>query len=329
MNSDEIGIVVIGRNEGQRLVDCLLSLKSSPNKIVYVDSGSTDRSTAMAASLGAYVVRLDERRPFTAARARNEGLTALKELSPDARYVQFVDGDCEVDGGWIATAAAFLQKHSDVAIVCGRRRERFPDKSIYNALADIEWDTPCGETSSCGGDSMARIDVLGSVGGFCPKLMAGEEPELCARLRQKAWKIWRLDTEMTRHDINLVRFSQWWRRVVRSGYGYAQISTLTRCAPSQLYRAEANRAIFWGGVLPAALVGAVMVHPVGLALGLIYPLQVIRLAFRRGPDMRMSWYYAAFIVIAKFAEFEGVLKFHWYYALGNSFRRIDYKGGEA
>src|SRR6185437_14029394 len=227
MNSDEIGIVVIGRNEGQRLVSCLQSLRSSPHKVVYVDLGSTDGSASVAAELGAYVVHLDPTRPFTAARARNEGVASLNEISPDIKFVQFVDGDCDVDRGWIDTATVFLQSHPDVAVVCGRRRERFPDKSIFIALADIEWNTPCGEAASCGGDSMMRVDAFDTVGGFSPKLIAGEEPELCARLRERAWKIWRLDADMTRHDINLTRFSQWWRRIVRSGYGYAELSRLT------------------------------------------------------------------------------------------------------
>ena len=238
MNSDEIGVVVIGRNEGQRLVDCLLSLKSSPYKLIYVDSGSTDGSTSVAAGLGAYVVHLDSARPFTAARARNEGFAALKKTNPNIQFVQFVDGDCKVDGEWIGVATAFLQRQPDVAVVCGRRRERFPRKSIYNALADIEWDTPCGQTSSCGGDSLVRADAFDSVGGFRPELMAGEEPEFCARLRRVGWKIWRLDAEMTQHDINLTRFGQWWRRIVRSGYGYAEISRLTRHTPFRLYKRD-------------------------------------------------------------------------------------------
>jgi len=328
MNSDEIGIVVIGRNEGQRLVSCLQSLRSSPHKLVYVDSGSTDGSTSVAAELGAYVVHLDAARPFTAARARNEGVAALKEISPDTKFVQFVDGDCEVDRGWIDIATVFLQNHPNVAVVCGRRRERFPDKSIFIALADIEWNTPCGEAASCGGDSMVRMDAFDIVGGFSPRLIAGEEPELCARLRERAWKIWRLDAEMTRHDINLTRFSQWWRRIVRSGYGYAELSRLTRRAQFPLYRAESTSAVLWGSPLPAALARAVLIHPFALALVLIY-LRVIRIACRRGPNTRMAWYYATFIVIAKFAELEGILKFYSARASGLSFRRIDYKGSKA
>jgi hypothetical protein len=43
----EFGVVVIGRNEGQRLITCLGSV-STAAKVVYVDSGSTDGSVQAA-----------------------------------------------------------------------------------------------------------------------------------------------------------------------------------------------------------------------------------------------------------------------------------------
>ena len=64
--------------------------------IVYVDSGSNDGSVQRARHLGADVIELDMRVPFTAARARNVGFRRLREISPDIEYVQFVDGDCEL-----------------------------------------------------------------------------------------------------------------------------------------------------------------------------------------------------------------------------------------
>jgi len=127
MISNELGIVVIGRNEGARLVNCLNSVKRQTNaEVIYVDSGSTDDSPAAAVHLGTKVVNLDISRPFSAARARNEGFAALVELNPNVRFVQFVDGDCELVSGWLEAALEFLARRNDVAVVCGRRRERHP-----------------------------------------------------------------------------------------------------------------------------------------------------------------------------------------------------------
>src|SRR5882762_4098126 len=163
-----LGIVVIGRNEGERLRACLASVTRLAGLVVYADSGSTDGSTETARNLGVVVVALDMSIPFTAGRARNEGFQRLCELAPELSYVQFVDGDCAVVDGWPEAAAEFLDAHPDVAGVCGRRRERYPERSIYNLLCDIEWNTPVGEAKACGGDVMMRVEALGAAKGFRP-----------------------------------------------------------------------------------------------------------------------------------------------------------------
>ena len=324
VNFDDIGIVVIGRNEGQRLLDCLVSLRSHASGIVYVDSGSTDGSAAAAEQLGAFVVRLDMAQPFTAARARNEGFAAIKAQKTNVRFVQFVDGDCELVSTWLDTALVFIAKRNDIAIVCGRRRERYPERSVYNRLCDIEWDSPIGETMACGGDSLVRVDAFEEVGGFQPQLMAGEEPELCARLRQRGWKIWRLDTEMTRHDAAMMRFSQWWVRAVRSGYGEAEISWLTSGIATSEKR-QVARAVVWGGLLPFAIVLGALFHPAVLVGALIYPLQIGRIAMRREVTAPESWIYGLFMMVAKFAQFQGNLKYCWHCWRGQPARPIEYK----
>ncbi len=231
MSTHCFGAVVIGRNEGDRLRICLESILHLAVQTVYVDSGSTDSSVKMARDIGVEVVQLDMSIPFTAARARNEGFNRLLELEPGISYVQFVDGDCEMQHSWSEAALCFLQQHEYVAVVCGRRRERFPERSIYNLLCDIEWNTPIGEAKACGGDAMMRVQAFSGVQGFRNNLIAGEEPELCVRLRQAGWKIWRLVEEMTLHDAAMNRFSQWWKRSVRAGYAFAEGAAIHGAPP--------------------------------------------------------------------------------------------------
>lgn len=305
-----IGVVVIGRNEGQRLARCLHSLLQGADKVMYVDSGSSDGSPQLARSLGVEVLMLDMGSPFTAARARNEGFCALQRRLPTMQWVQFVDGDCEVDGGWLAAAQAFLDDHPDVAVVCGRRRERFPQRSVYNLLCDLEWDTPIGEAKACGGDALMRVEALAAVGGFRPELIAGEEPELCVRLRAKGWKVWRLDAEMTLHDAAMTRFSQWWRRSLRAGHAYAEGAYLHGQAPERHWRRESRRAWLWGLGIPVVIVLAcLLLGGWCLLLLLVYPLQVVRLARRGGRSVRENWLQAVFLVLGKFPEMLGQLKF--------------------
>lgn len=315
-----IGVVAIGRNEGERLKRCLASIAREADRVVYVDSGSTDDSRTVAQAAGAEVVELDLSRPFTAARARNSGVAALEAgetALPD--FIQFIDGDCELRPGWIQTARAFLDAHPDVAVVCGRRRERHPEASIWNTLIDREWDTPIGETKACGGDAMIRASAFQTVGGFDPSLIAGEEPELCVRLRKAGFRIWRLDVEMTWHDAALTRFGQWWRRSARAGHAAAEGAALHGSRPERHGVDRTRRALVWGVALPLlALLGA-FATPWALLLFLAYPAQIIRLASRDG------WLQGLFLTMGKFAEAQGALSYLWRRLIGAQARLIEYK----
>ena len=314
----EIGAVAIGRNEGARLIRCLVSLEPVVDRIVYVDSGSTDGSVEAARAAGAEVVLLDTRTPFTAARARNAGFARLQEDgAPD--LVQFIDGDCELQPNWVPEARAFLRTHPDVAVACGRRRERYPEASIWNRLINREWDTPVGEARACGGDALIRAAALRKVGGFDPTLIAGEEPELCVRLRKAGWRVWRLDAEMTLHDAAMTRFGQWWRRAARAGHAYAEGAALHGARPERHNVAQTRRALLWGAALPiAALLGA-LATPWLLLLLMAYPAQILRLAPRQG------WSRAVFLTLSKLPEAQGVLTYAWRRLRGGPGRLIEYK----
>lgn len=322
MTRPVIDAIAIGRNEGERLIRCLDSLVAAGlRRVVYVDSGSTDGSIAAAESRNAQVVRLDVSRPFTAARARNAGVAALPQGEDAPDFIQFVDGDCTLDPGWLPRAQDFLQDNPGVAVVCGRRREIAPEASVYNRLIDREWDTPIGQARSCGGDALMRAGAFAAVGGFNPDLIAGEEPELCVRLRAAGWQIWRLDAEMTRHDAAIHRLGQWWRRTRRAGFAYAAGAALHGAPPERHNVAQARRALVWGFGLPlAALLGAVLIHPLCLALLLAFPLQILRL-WRRDGNLT----HAAFLTLGKIPEALGILEYWTKRLAGWRSRLIEYK----
>lgn len=321
-----IGVVVIGRNEGERLIRCLESIYKTSDRIVYVDSGSTDNSVSNAHSMGAEVVALDMTIPFTAARARNEGSQVLGKLAPDLKYIQFVDGDCELVNGWLNTAAAFLDSNSNIAMVCGRLRERHPEHSIYNFLMDSEWDTPAGATKACGGIAMVRMQAFLAVSGFRPDLIAGEESELCVRMRAHGWQIWRLDIDMALHDAAMTRFSQWWKRSMRSGYAYAEGAHLHGKPPERHRVKESRRIWIWGLWIPVVTVSlAIALGAWAWILLLIYPVQVSRLALRGSRTSRENWLRAFFLVLGKFPETIGQIKFTYNRLTGKTTRLIEYK----
>ncbi len=303
-----VGIVFIGRNEGERLKNCVRSIAADRFPAVYVDSGSSDGSVEFCRSAGITIVALDLTKPFTAARARNEGFLQLIKQHPDIRYVQFIDGDCQLDSGWMARAQHFLDENLRYAAVCGRRRELSPDASIYNKLCDIEWNTPHGTTESCGGDVLMRVDAFKQVGGFNAQLIAGEEPELCYRLRAKGWQIMRLDAEMTLHDAQMHKFASWWRRSKRAGYACANAVFLHGRSEERFFVRPLARILFWGCAFPLAILLASFAHPFALLLVLAYPLQMLRLVFKGPENLRTNIYWAFFLVLGKFSEFTGVLQ---------------------
>lgn len=324
----DVGVVIIGRNEGQRLVRCLESVLGAVSQVVYVDSGSTDGSAARARTLGAEVVELDMRRPFTAALARNAGWRRLVEIAPQATSVHFLDGDCEVVPGWLQAAHEALADHPERAVVCGRRRERFPHASAFNRQCEIEWNAGAGEIRSCGGDALMRLDALAAVGGYRDSLIAGEEPELCVRLRGAGWKIWRLGRDMVWHDAAMTRWSQWWKRSKRAGHAFAEGAFLHGGPPERHYVAEERRALIWGAALPLAILVLGLVHPIGWLLLAVYPLQMLRLALRPQPAAREAdavWSRAFFLVAGRFPEAAGVLLFRWHRLRGRASTLIEYK----
>lgn len=328
-NLQNIGLVIIGRNEGDRLRSCLLSVIEQTSKIVYVDSGSTDGSVNLAQSLEVEVVRLDLSIPFTAARARNEGFFHLLTINQHLELVQFVDADCEVFPGWLEQAQSFLVNNPAYAVVCGRRRERFPEATIYNRLCDAEWDTPIGEAAACGGDAMMRVSAFQQVAGFNPTLIAGEEPELCVRLRQQGWKILRLDADMTLHDAAIIKFSQWWQRSLRAGHAYAEGSWLHGRSPQRHWVKETKSIWFWGFILP--LLTLATVYPsqgwsIFLLLG--YPLmtyKIYRYLQQRNYSAKDTAIYAVACLVSKLPQVQGQIKFHLNRLLGQKINLIEYK----
>lgn len=330
-----IGVVVIGRNEGERLRRCLMSLLGMSHR-VYVDSGSTDGSQDLARRLGFEVEEITTPPGFTAARARNAGLKLLLELAPDLAFVQMVDGDCEVVPEWLPAARAALEADPRLAVVFGRRRERFPSATVYNWMCDDEWNVPVGEVRSCGGDALFRVAPLVEVGGYTDTFIAGEEPDLCLRLRQRGWTIRRIADEMTVHDAALHRFGQWWRRAQRAGHAFAELTHRHGQAGDPTWRRQLGSTLAWAGIggggFLALFSGVFLRHPVLLAVGgiglALFGLQGLRIARKRmqeGVGLGQALPWAALIMIAKFAELTGVLQFHGKRLAGRSPTLIEYK----
>jgi GT2 family glycosyltransferase len=314
MNS--AGVVVIGRNEGERLMACLRSLRGQPRPILYVDSGSSDGSPERVRALGVPLLQLDGSKPFSAARARNEGAQQLFERHPHLHYVQFVDGDCIIAPTWLAAAEAALDADPASAVVFGRLDERHPQASVYNRLCAMEWRSPEGVLDNLDhvlGVTMVRRRVFEQLGGFNAGLFAGEDPEFGLRVTQAGHHVRKIGDAMALHDANMLRFPQWWKRAVRAGMAIAQRQRLDSTGPQPHSKREFYSAWFWGFVLP---LGAVLLAVPTQGLTLLVMAagyatlfwRVVRFRRRMGESWSDASLYAVFAILGKFAHVQGFVK---------------------
>lgn len=328
-----IGIVVIGRNEGVRLEKCFASLPAGV-PVVYVDSGSSDGSVVLAGRNGISAVQLPAPPHHTAARARNAGLDWLRANCPGLASVMLIDGDCQLAPGWLAFASRALDENADFGLVFGRRRERYPQKSIYNTLCDLEWDRPLGEALTAGGDVFCRMGAITAIGGYRGSMIAGEDPDMAWRLRAEGWKIHRLDADMTVHDAAIHRFSQWWKRAQRSGHAFAELAHLHPSAEAPGWARQCNSIIAWGGALPGVLLACLICGAIfgrvwyvaAAAEGLLWLVQLARLtAKHRSLPARLALAHSWFLLIGKCAQVFGLAQFALARARGRNSHLIEYK----
>ncbi|WP_204112507.1 glycosyltransferase [Shimia biformata] len=320
-----LGIVVIGRNEGARLLDCLDSLASAEAPVIYVDSGSSDNSVADARARGVMVVELDPTTPFTAARGRNAGVDALRAADTPPEFIQFFDGDCIIEPGWIATGLAAMEADPELGLVTGWRTEIHPDASIYNAICDVEWRRPAGEIAACGGDMLVRASAFGAAGGFDPRVIAAEDDEFCVRLAKAGWKLRRFPVKMTRHDAAMTQFAEWWQRARRSGHGFAQVGDMH---PSYFIK-ERARVVIYGLLMPflfvLGLIGPGWLSGLVLAgYGVSY-LRGVRGLIVDGLPMDKAWRQGVFLTLSKFPNAIGFLQYYWRKWTKAAMRIIEYK----
>ena len=146
-------------------------------------------------------------------------------------------------------------ENSSVAGVWGHRRESRPEASIYNRILDLDWIYPPGPADFCGGDAVMRRACLEQVNGFDPDLIAGEEPDLCRRLRAKGHVILHIDVPMTRHDLAITHFRQYWLRAVRAGHAYAEIAARYRNTNDPFWTRESRANLLRGSLYLTAGLG--------------------------------------------------------------------------
>jgi len=316
--NENIGVVVIGRNEGQRLRKAIESVivADIDVSVVYVDSGSSDGSVELAKSFDVVVHALDPEKPFSPSRARVEGVEQLLSRFPDISFIQFLDGDCELDPDWMKNAVNYLKSNDDTAVVCGMLDEAFPESSIYNKLSPQRWKQSTGNINACGGIFVVKRACYNKVGGFKAELLTREESDLCARIRSLNYSVVRLDYPMAKHDSGLITFRQWWSRAVWGGYGDALSVKADPKNPESKKRLKWY--IFWPFLTPVLIITGIIgmfftkIWGLLLVFGIIAQGQMFARnllgCLRQGDSISDGILYAFFTALRNFACGFGFMK---------------------
>jgi len=332
MTETLVSVVVIGRNEGERLRRCLESIAQMNHptfnfEILYVDSGSTDNSIALAKELGATVIALHPERP-SAALGRNAGWRAAL-----GETILFLDGDTILNPDFVSAALLRLAD-PEVAVVWGHRRELYPQKSIYIRVLDLDWIYAPGFTLYCGGDALFRHSVLAATGGFDETLIAGEEPELCRRIAALGFKILHIDHPMTGHDLAITRWRQYWKRSTRAGHAYAEVSQRLDASGQTFWadevRRNRNRALTLIALCLLGLLGSILLRSLwpALAVLLFFTAISLRSALKarwKSSDPLTLFLYGIHSHLQQIPIYYGQLQYRWNRRKGKRVRLLEYK----
>ncbi len=328
-----LSVVVIGRNEGERLDRCLASVIATiPSallaELVYVDSGSKDGSPQRAREAGARVIELVSEAP-SAAMGRNAGWRTSK-----GEFVLFLDGDTVLRSGFVGRALEAMEIDRRLAAVWGHRREIHTERSVFNRILDLDWIYAPGFTDFCGGDALMRRAALAEVDGYDATLIAGEEPELCRRLRGHGWLVLHIDAPMTGHDLDMRHLHQYWKRSVRAGYAYAEVAQRFAGTVDPLWAAERRSNLVRGSCW---FLSPLMALGVGLLFRTWIPLAfwvflLLILALRSGwharwktPSVSTLFWYGIHSHLQQIPILVGQVQFTLNRRRGRMQRLIDYK----
>ena len=191
-----ISVIVIGKNEGERLAACLRSIQTALNalahEVVYVDSCSTDQSLQTAKRWRAL---------FSARRAEDDRRSgALCRREGSARRISAVSG-------WRHAASAGFAEKALMAIaakgydgVCGIREDVYlRGGEIVGRNDNYFCCTQERLAPEFGGALMITRDALDACGGWATDTIACEEAELYARLKATGCRIAEIPIPMILH----------------------------------------------------------------------------------------------------------------------------------
>jgi len=277
-----------------------------PFEVVVADSCSTDGTADVARRYPVRVVQLAE----GADRGCGVG-TELAYAHSRGDFVFLMDGDMQLEPGFLAAAMARLQADPGLAGVAGLLH----DERIRNAVDRLRRNnrpsaTP-GPAAHLGGGGLYRREAIDAVGGHAAdrNLKGYEEAELGMRLRAAGWRLERLALPGVRHTGHDLGTWALLARHWRSGRAQAA-GVLLRGALGRPWLGAALRLLlhplavlaWWLLAWPLALLGLPL--PLALALAAGMPAAAVAALWWRKRDLQhalvsvLHWHYGAAAILA-------------------------------
>ena len=208
------------RHIDKALTSALAAVEPYGGEVVLADSGSSDRTIAIARRYPVTIAQLAN----PAERSCGAGAQlAFQQAEGDFFYL--LDGDMVLQPDFLSAGLAYLADHPDVAGVGGRVREMNIDSHEFQIRANTvenegSWKPGNVDRLDCGG--LYRVSAVREVGYFADRnLHAFEEFELAARLQAQGWKLARIDVPAVEHfGHRMDGYRLLWKRF-KSGYSGA------------------------------------------------------------------------------------------------------------
>lgn len=222
INKPFISVSIKTLNEAECIEKTIDSIRQQiadyPHKIIVADSLSTDNTQQLASAKGVTVVSLTE----PGDRCCGVG-HQLGYLYSEGEYLLLMDGDMELEKGFIDKAITFLVEHPEYAGVAGTVEmddaANYEFKSRKQRLHKIY---PLGDSDHLGGGGLYRRSAIEKIGYLTNRnLHAYEEAELGMRLLDAGYKLHRLDTPYFSHTSHTMPTFKLLKYRWRSGYHQA------------------------------------------------------------------------------------------------------------
>jgi glycosyltransferase involved in cell wall biosynthesis len=183
----------VAKDEEQNISRCIESILSSTKtiesrEILLVDSCSSDKTVEIAKQYPINIVQLGENWPHSPSAGRFTGVN-----NTNGKYVLIIDGDMELQKGWVEVVLKFMEETPKAAALVGKYYELFLQKngdySKPKLAMNCKGRSKFGKIDYIFGSSIFRRKSLLEAGNFHPYLRAEEEAEISYRLTKNGYNL--------------------------------------------------------------------------------------------------------------------------------------------